>query len=147
MHKSVPIYTVLCSIVSNVWAFTAQQYALLFVLCIIMSSSHHTSKIWLLRWNLHKSKKKVQYLVCLLDAQNMLIFQKFTLYWWRWTKCWGLMTLDPNCTFKENLFLYPSGFLLWIGHCNLMHEVLCGLHCVCKWWSCLWEILSWGFQS
>ena len=32
MHESVLIYTVLCSIVSNVGAFAAQQYALLWLL-------------------------------------------------------------------------------------------------------------------
>ena len=47
MYKNVLIYTVLCSLVSKVWAFTAEQYALLFIIMyhnvLITSSSYYKS--------------------------------------------------------------------------------------------------------
>ena len=115
VYKSALIYAVLCSFGSNVWAFTAQQYALLSLLrCILTSSSHHISKIGLQRRSLQKSKNQFQYkpIVYLLEAQNtLLIFQKFTSTWWSLTKHWSGTTLEPI-------------FYLWVSYAQGYYTAL-----------------------
>ena len=75
---------------NNIYALLSLSY------CIITFSPHHTSKIRLLRRTLQKLKNQFQYIICLLDAQNMLlIFQKFPSNWWTLTKRWGGTTLVP----------------------------------------------------